>query len=263
MALELLLARATVTVCHTGTRDLRAEVERAELLVAAVGKAGFIPGDWIRPGAAVFDVGINRGADGKLVGDVEFEPAAERAGWITPVPGGLGPDDHRDAAQQHGGRRLHARGSLAAAEPQAGIKLSPRTVLSPCTGQRTVPREGTPVSASDEKRGRFEAQVMPHLDAAYRFARWLARSPADADDLVQEAFLRAFRAFDSLRGTEVKAWLLTIVRNCHASALRQEHAPRLRAAARRGRRRARVADSRHTGPQHASIARDEQRASSA
>src|SRR5215475_9704692 len=91
MALELLLARATVTVCHTGTRDLRAEVERAEVLVAAVGKEGFIPGDWVRPGAAVFDVGINRSASGKLVGDVDFEPASRRAGWITPVPGGLGP----------------------------------------------------------------------------------------------------------------------------------------------------------------------------
>jgi methylenetetrahydrofolate dehydrogenase (NADP+) / methenyltetrahydrofolate cyclohydrolase len=91
MALELLLARSTVTVCHTGTRDLRAEVERAEVLVAAVGKAGFVPGEWVRPGAAVFDVGINRGPDGKLVGDVEFEVAARRAGWITPVPGGLGP----------------------------------------------------------------------------------------------------------------------------------------------------------------------------
>ena len=91
MALELLLARATVTVCHTGTRDLRAEVERAEIVVAAVGKAGFIPGEWIRPGAAVFDVGINRTDSGKLVGDVEFEAAAARAGWITPVPGGLGP----------------------------------------------------------------------------------------------------------------------------------------------------------------------------
>ncbi|MBS0378441.1 MAG: bifunctional methylenetetrahydrofolate dehydrogenase/methenyltetrahydrofolate cyclohydrolase FolD [Proteobacteria bacterium] len=91
MALELLLARATVTVCHTGTRDLRAEVERAEVVVAAVGKEDFIPGDWIRPGAAVFDVGINRTAAGKLVGDVEFERAAERAAWITPVPGGLGP----------------------------------------------------------------------------------------------------------------------------------------------------------------------------
>ncbi|HYB34016.1 MAG TPA: bifunctional methylenetetrahydrofolate dehydrogenase/methenyltetrahydrofolate cyclohydrolase FolD [Steroidobacteraceae bacterium] len=91
MALELLLARATVTVCHTGTRDLRAEVERAEVLVAAVGKAGFIPGEWVRPGAAVFDVGINRTGDGRLVGDVEFKSAAARAGWITPVPGGLGP----------------------------------------------------------------------------------------------------------------------------------------------------------------------------
>jgi methylenetetrahydrofolate dehydrogenase (NADP+) / methenyltetrahydrofolate cyclohydrolase len=91
MALELLLARATVTVCHTGTRDLREEVERAEVLVAAVGKAGFVPGEWIRPGAAVFDVGINRTPAGTLVGDVEFEAAAQRAGWITPVPGGLGP----------------------------------------------------------------------------------------------------------------------------------------------------------------------------
>jgi methylenetetrahydrofolate dehydrogenase (NADP+) / methenyltetrahydrofolate cyclohydrolase len=91
MALELLLARSTVTVCHTGTRDLRAEVERAELLVAAVGKPAYIPGEWIREGAIVMDVGINRGADGKLVGDVEFSRAAQRASWITPVPGGVGP----------------------------------------------------------------------------------------------------------------------------------------------------------------------------
>ena len=91
MALELLLAGATVTVCHTGTRDLRSEVERAEVVVAAVGKVGAIPGEWIRPGAAVFDVGINRDASGKLVGDVEYEAAARRAGWITPVPGGVGP----------------------------------------------------------------------------------------------------------------------------------------------------------------------------
>jgi methylenetetrahydrofolate dehydrogenase (NADP+) / methenyltetrahydrofolate cyclohydrolase len=91
MALELLLAGATVTVCHTGTCDLRSEVERAEVVVAAVGKAGFVPGDWIRPGAAVFDVGINRSAAGKLVGDVEYESAVRRAGWITPVPGGVGP----------------------------------------------------------------------------------------------------------------------------------------------------------------------------
>jgi RNA polymerase sigma-70 factor (ECF subfamily) len=74
----------------------------------------------------------------------------------------------------------------------------------------------------DEKRGRFEAQVLPHLDAAYRFARWLSHSPADADDVVQEAVLRAFRGFDGLRGSDVKAWLLAIVRNCHSTAKRQQ-----------------------------------------
>jgi RNA polymerase sigma factor (sigma-70 family) len=74
----------------------------------------------------------------------------------------------------------------------------------------------------DEKRGRFEAEVLPHLDAAYRFARWLSRSPTDADDVVQEAMLRAYRGFDALRGSDVKAWLLTIVRNCHSTALRQQ-----------------------------------------
>lgn len=91
MALELLLAGATVTVCHTGTRDLRAEVERAELVVAAVGRPAMIPGEWIREGAAVFDVGINRLDSGRLVGDVDYDSARLRAGWITPVPGGLGP----------------------------------------------------------------------------------------------------------------------------------------------------------------------------
>jgi RNA polymerase sigma factor (sigma-70 family) len=73
-----------------------------------------------------------------------------------------------------------------------------------------------------DKRARFEATVLPHLDSAYRFARWLAHSGADADDVLQEAILRAYRAFDGLRGTDVKAWLFTIVRNCHYTALRQE-----------------------------------------
>ncbi len=91
MALELMLAGATVTVCHTRTRDLQAEVERADLVVAAVGKPAMVRGEWIRPGAAVFDVGINRTAAGRLVGDVEYPVAAERAAWITPVPGGIGP----------------------------------------------------------------------------------------------------------------------------------------------------------------------------
>jgi methylenetetrahydrofolate dehydrogenase (NADP+)/methenyltetrahydrofolate cyclohydrolase len=91
MALELLLAGATTTVCHTRTRDLEAHVRRAELLVVAVGRARVIPGEWIREGAIVVDVGMNRLPDGKLVGDVEFEAAARRAAWITPVPGGVGP----------------------------------------------------------------------------------------------------------------------------------------------------------------------------
>jgi len=91
MALELLLGRATVTVCHTGTRDLQGEVQRADLVVAAVGKAAYIPGIWIRDNSVVIDVGINRLPDGKLAGDVEYAAAAERASWITPVPGGVGP----------------------------------------------------------------------------------------------------------------------------------------------------------------------------
>lgn len=91
MALELLLAGATVTVTHRFTRDLAAHVGRAELLVVAAGKPGLVKGEWIRPGAVVIDVGINRLADGRLVGDVEFMAAAERAAYITPVPGGVGP----------------------------------------------------------------------------------------------------------------------------------------------------------------------------
>ncbi|MGA2397988.1 MAG: sigma-70 family RNA polymerase sigma factor [Steroidobacteraceae bacterium] len=70
-------------------------------------------------------------------------------------------------------------------------------------------------SSAEDRRARFDAQVLPHLDAAYRFARWLTRSPADADDVVQEAMLRAWRGFDGLRGGDVKAWLFAIVRNCH------------------------------------------------
>jgi methylenetetrahydrofolate dehydrogenase (NADP+) / methenyltetrahydrofolate cyclohydrolase len=91
MALELLLDGATVTVCHRFTPNLRDHVERADLLVVAVGRPGLVPGEWVKPGAIVVDVGINRLPDGKLVGDVDFEAARERAGWITPVPGGVGP----------------------------------------------------------------------------------------------------------------------------------------------------------------------------
>ena len=91
MALELLNARCTVTICHSRTRGLPDKVRAADVVVAAVGRERFVAGDWIKPGATVIDVGINRNEQGKLVGDVDFEPAAERAGWITPVPGGVGP----------------------------------------------------------------------------------------------------------------------------------------------------------------------------
>lgn len=91
MATMLLEANATVTICHSRTQDLEEEVRRAEIVVAAVGKAEMIRGDWIREGACVIDVGMNRLPNGKLVGDVEFAAAAERAAWITPVPGGVGP----------------------------------------------------------------------------------------------------------------------------------------------------------------------------
>jgi methylenetetrahydrofolate dehydrogenase (NADP+)/methenyltetrahydrofolate cyclohydrolase len=91
MALELLMKAATVTICHSQTRNLEQQVGEAEILVAAIGKPRFVPGKWVRPGAIVLDVGINRLPDGKLVGDVEYDEAAKRAGWITPVPGGVGP----------------------------------------------------------------------------------------------------------------------------------------------------------------------------
>ena len=90
MALELLLAGATVSCCHRFTRDLEAHVRRAEILVVAAGKPGLVPGEWVREGATVIDIGIHRSGSG-LIGDVVFETARERAGWITPVPGGVGP----------------------------------------------------------------------------------------------------------------------------------------------------------------------------
>lgn len=91
MGLELLLAGCTVTTCHRFTRDLAPWVREAEILVVAVGRPGLVKGEWVREGATVIDVGMNRLEDGRLVGDVEFETARERAGWITPVPGGVGP----------------------------------------------------------------------------------------------------------------------------------------------------------------------------
>jgi methylenetetrahydrofolate dehydrogenase (NADP+)/methenyltetrahydrofolate cyclohydrolase len=93
MAMELLIAGCTTTTCHRFTPRvvLEAQVRQADILVVAVGRPELVPGEWIKPGAVVIDVGINRMEDGRLVGDVGFAAAAERASWITPVPGGVGP----------------------------------------------------------------------------------------------------------------------------------------------------------------------------
>ncbi|MEJ2307922.1 MAG: bifunctional methylenetetrahydrofolate dehydrogenase/methenyltetrahydrofolate cyclohydrolase FolD [Gammaproteobacteria bacterium] len=91
MALELLAARCTITVCHSKTRELEQKVRNADVLVAAVGVPKFVPGEWVKPGAIVIDVGINRLEDGSLCGDIDFDSAQQNAAWITPVPGGVGP----------------------------------------------------------------------------------------------------------------------------------------------------------------------------
>jgi methylenetetrahydrofolate dehydrogenase (NADP+)/methenyltetrahydrofolate cyclohydrolase len=91
MALELLMAKCTITVCHSKTRDLIEKIKNADIIVAAVGRPKFVQGDWIKPGAIVIDVGINRQENGSLCGDVDFDAVSKNAAWITPVPGGVGP----------------------------------------------------------------------------------------------------------------------------------------------------------------------------
>ncbi len=91
MAMELLAARCTITVCHSRTKELQKKISEADIVVAAVGRPEFVQGEWIKPGAIVIDVGINRRDDGSLCGDVDYASAKEQAGWITPVPGGVGP----------------------------------------------------------------------------------------------------------------------------------------------------------------------------
>jgi methylenetetrahydrofolate dehydrogenase (NADP+)/methenyltetrahydrofolate cyclohydrolase len=115
MALLLLQRHATVTVCHSRTRDLAAVVGSADVLIAAVGKPGLVRGEWVKPGAAVVDVGINRCDDGTIVGDVGFDAAAERAAWLTPVPGGVGPMT----------RACLLENTIRAARRRAGLDKSP------------------------------------------------------------------------------------------------------------------------------------------
>ncbi|ASR44513.1 bifunctional methylenetetrahydrofolate dehydrogenase/methenyltetrahydrofolate cyclohydrolase [Xanthomonas citri pv. mangiferaeindicae] len=117
MALELMIAGCTVTTCHRFTPPdvLRRHVGEADILVVAVGRPGLIPGDWVKPGAVVIDVGINRLDDGRLVGDVGFSEAAQRASWITPVPGGVGPMTVATLMQN----TIEAADAADAAGPQA------------------------------------------------------------------------------------------------------------------------------------------------
>lgn len=110
MAMELLLAGCTVTVTHRFTKDLPTHVGQADIVVVAAGKPGLVKGEWIKPGAIVIDVGINRQADGKLTGDVEYATALPRASWITPVPGGVGPMTRACLLENtlHAAEHLHA-----------------------------------------------------------------------------------------------------------------------------------------------------------
>jgi len=124
MALELLLTGATATVCHRFTADLREHVSRADILIVAAGKPGLIPGGWVRPGSTVIDVGMNRTASGHLVGDVEFAAARERAAWITPVPGGVGP--MTVAMLMHNTLQSWQRRRAEQDAPQASLPAVPR-----------------------------------------------------------------------------------------------------------------------------------------
>ncbi|GLX14779.1 bifunctional protein FolD [Pseudomonas straminea] len=110
MAMELLLGGCTVTVTHRFTKDLAGHVAQADIVVVAAGKPGLVKGEWVKEGAIVIDVGINRQADGKLIGDVVYETALPRAGWITPVPGGVGPMTRACLLENtlHAAEHLHA-----------------------------------------------------------------------------------------------------------------------------------------------------------
>lgn len=115
LGLELLIAGCTTTSCHKFTQDLAGYVGQADILVVAAGKPGLVKGEWVKEGAVVIDVGINRLEDGRLVGDVEFEPASRRASWITPVPGGVGPMTVATLMEN----------TLEAAEARDGASLKP------------------------------------------------------------------------------------------------------------------------------------------
>ncbi len=182
MALELINARCTVTVCHSRTRDLPARVRAADIVVAAVGRERFVAGEWVRPGAIVIDVGINRNAEGRLVGDVDYVPAAERAGWTTPVPGGVGPMT-RATLLENTVSAAEARGHAGAGAPTIPAE---RRHFSRIAMDRPARLNwngcGMDVHVEDlSLRGallRLPADALPYLDrdADYRFALMLGES---------------------------------------------------------------------------------------
>ena len=139
MALELLMERCTVTICHSKTRDLPGLVRQADIVVAGVGKANFVEGDWVKAGAIVIDVGINRGADGKLCGDVDFA-AAQRARLVDHAGAGRRrADDDRHAARQHA-----ARGRIAGHRGVATERGTLRRRVNGASAAATAPPRPRP-----------------------------------------------------------------------------------------------------------------------
>ena len=131
----LLAKNATVTICHSATQDLARSHAQADVVVAAVGKRNVLTADMVKPGAVVIDVGMNRNDEGKLCGDVDFAGVSEVAGWITPVPGGVGPMTIAHAAGQHARSGRARRSETAVAchcEPLLG---APQPTLQPAAGQ--------------------------------------------------------------------------------------------------------------------------------
>ncbi len=186
MALLLLAENATVTLAHSRTRDLGALVREADVVVAAVGRAGMITAEMVRPGATVIDVGINR-VDGKVVGDVA-EDVREVAGLLTPVPGGVGPDDDRGPFAQHGScRSLPVRGSCLSAALGAKVGLVASSKTAPFPGVVRVLKEErwqrAPSSGSRTKRATasFRARAGTTCSSTIRRSRWTATGRSKKD----------------------------------------------------------------------------------
>ena len=210
MAMLLLNEHCTVTVCHSRTKDLARFTRDADILVAAVGRPGMITGDMIKPGAAVIDVGINRLDSGKLMGDVDFASAEPVAGAITPVPGGVGADDHR-----HADAKRHPRGGKAA-WMTSGPSRS-RSSTSTCAASLPATRCCAPSRVRGEISG-FKRYTSGHC----YFALKDETSRVQCVLWRQQAAQLAFRPEDGMRVT-VHGAASVFVAERQLSALRQRH----------------------------------------